>query len=88
MPEVVNLLCINLPQFAQNGTIKEPDSFDSTDLQKLINFISQCQLMFYASPDIYHNDDQKVSFTITYFHEAALDFFELYLIDLIDTSDW
>ena len=31
----------------------EPDSFDSTDLQKLINFISQCQLTFCASLDIY-----------------------------------
>ena len=67
--------------------VKKPDSFDGTNLQKLINFIFQCQLTFCASLDIYHNDNQKVSFTIIYLCRAALDFFKSYLIDPIDISN-
>ena len=67
--------------------VKEPNLFDSTNLWKLINFISQCQLTFYASLDVYQDDDQKVSFAMIYLHRAALDIFELYLIDPTDTSD-
>ena len=68
--------------------VKEPDLFDSTNLQKLINFIFQCQLTFCISPDIYRDDDQKVSFVMTYLCRVILDFFEPYLMDLMDTSDW
>ena len=44
--------------------------------------------MFCAFPDVYNNNDRKVSFAITYLCGAALDFFEFYLIDLMDTLDW
>ena len=67
--------------------VKEPDLFDSTNPQKLINFISQCQLTFHASLNIYRDNDQKVSFIMTYLCRAALDFFKPYLIDPMDTSD-
>ena len=68
--------------------VKDSNSFDDTNSWKLINFISQCQLTFCAFPDVYHDDDQKVSFIITYLCRATLDFFEPYLIDPIDISDW
>ena len=68
--------------------VKDSNSFDDTNPWKLINFISQCQLTFCAFPDVYHDDDQKVSFIITYLCRATLDFFEPYLIDPIDISDW
>ena len=67
--------------------VKKPDSFDGTDSRKLINFISQYQLTFRASPNVYQDDDQKVSFAMMYLCRAVLDFFKPYLIDLIDTSD-
>ena len=41
--------CYKHPQIK----VKEPDSFDGTDLQKLINFISQCQLTFCTFLDVY-----------------------------------
>ena len=68
--------------------VKESDLFDSTDLQKLINFISQCQLTFCTFPDIYQNDDQKVSFAIIYLCEAIFNFSEPYLIDLMSILHW
>ena len=62
------------------GKAKEPDTFDGFDPQKLNNFILLCNLYFWTNAT-YSEDVAKVTFTLSYLHGIALEYFELAILD-------
>ena len=66
---------------------KEPDTFDGSDPQKLNSFLLQCVLFFRGNQDYCENED-KVTFTLSYLRGAALDHFELDILFPEDLPDW
>ncbi|KAF5346383.1 hypothetical protein D9756_011387 [Leucocoprinus leucothites] len=54
-----------------------PDTFSSSDPEKLNTFLIQCHLYFRANPTQFQYDNQKVNFTMTYLTSVALDWFEV-----------
>ena len=53
----------------QKAKAKEPDTFDSSEPQKLNNFILLCNLFFHSNP-VYSNDSNKVTFTLSYLRDC------------------
>ena len=54
-----------------------PDTFSSTEPNKLNNFLFQCHLYFYANPVQFNTDIVKINFVITYLTGVAQDWFEV-----------
>jgi len=54
-----------------------PDTFSSTELDKLNNFLFQCQLYFRANPAQFDMDIAKINFTMTYLTGVAQNWFEV-----------
>jgi len=48
-----------------------PDTFSSTEPDKLNNFLFQCCLYFHANPAQFNTDIVKINFAITYLTEVA-----------------
>ena len=69
----------------------EPNPFDSSYPKKLHTFIFQCKLNFWDCKDLFHNEETKVNYTLSYLKGIALDCFKLPLMDLHDPvwlSNW
>jgi hypothetical protein len=66
---------------------KEPDTFDGSDPRKLNNFILQCNLYFRSNP-AYDEDDNKVTFALSYLRGTALEYFEPSILDSDEIPDW
>ena len=62
----------------------EPDSFDGSDPKKLCTFIFQCKLNFRDRKDLFHNEETKVNYALSYLKGIALDCFGPALLDLHD----
>ncbi|KAF5347108.1 hypothetical protein D9756_010952 [Leucocoprinus leucothites] len=56
-----------------------PDTFSSSDPEKLNTFLIQYHLYFQANPTQFQHDNQKADFTITYLTGVMLDWFEVSL---------
>jgi len=54
-----------------------PDTFSSTELDKLNKFLFQCWLYFYANLVQFNTDIVKINFAMTYLTEVAQDWFEI-----------
>jgi len=54
-----------------------PDTFSSTEPDKLNNFLFQCRLYFYANPAQFDTDIVKINFAMTYLTGVAQDWFEV-----------
>ena len=54
-----------------------PDTFSSTELDKLNNFLFQCRLYFCANPAQFDIDIAKINFAMTYLTGVAQDWFEV-----------
>jgi len=54
-----------------------PDTFSSTELDKLNNFLFQYRLYFHANPAQFNTDIAKINFTITYLTGVAQDWFKV-----------
>jgi len=54
-----------------------PDTFSSTEPDKLNNFLFQCQLYFHANPVQFDMDIVKINFAMTYLTEVVQDWFEV-----------
>ena len=54
-----------------------PNTFSSTEPDKLNNFLFQCHLYFHANPVQFDMDIAKINFAITYFTGVAQDWFEM-----------
>jgi len=67
--------------------LREPDTFDGSDSQKLRTFILQCKLNFRDHPDLFKDDKSKVSYVLSYLKGTALDCFESTILDP-DQPDW
>ena len=65
-------------------SIKEPDQFDSSDQRKLRGFLLQLKLNFRAKKKSFRSDSDKVTYTLSFLKEMALDYFEPYLTDNLD----
>jgi len=53
------------------------NTFSSTELDKLNNFLFQCHLYFHANLVQFDMDIVKINFIITYLNEVAQDWFEV-----------
>lgn len=53
-----------------------PDTFDGSDPWKLRNFITQCEIYFFANSEKFKTDEKKVMFAFSYLRDAALEWFE------------
>jgi len=56
-----------------------PDTFSSTEPDKLNNFLFQCRLYFHANPAQFDTDIAKINFAMTYLTRVAQDWFEVSL---------
>jgi len=54
-----------------------PDTFSSTELDKLNNFLFQCQLYFHANLAQFDMDIAKINLAMTYLTGVAQDWFEV-----------
>ena len=56
-----------------------PDTFSSTEPNKLNNFLFQCQLYFRTNPAQFNMNIAKINFAMTYLTGVAQDWFEMSL---------
>src|SRR5882724_10441766 len=56
--------------------LREPDTFDGSDPQKLHTFILQCKLNFHDWKDLFEDKAAKVNYALSYLKGIALDCFE------------
>jgi hypothetical protein len=70
--------------------VREPDTFDGSEPQKLRAFFVQCELNFQNKPRAFRSDWAKVTFAQSYLKGMALEWFEPDLLsgDLNDQLDW
>ena len=61
--------------------IRDPDTFDGSDLKKLRGFLLQCKLNFRSKPKSFQTDQSKVNYSLSFLKGTALDYFEPYLAD-------
>ncbi|KAG6328111.1 hypothetical protein ID866_10978, partial [Astraeus odoratus] len=67
--------------------VHEPNTFDSTDLKKLCEFLIQCELNFHNRPQAFCLDSQKVSFALSFLKGIALAWFEPDLLNAIPGAE-
>ncbi|KAG6327670.1 hypothetical protein ID866_11420 [Astraeus odoratus] len=65
----------------------EPNTFDSTDLKKLCEFLVQCELNFHDRPQAFCSDMWKVSFALSFLKGIALTWFKPNLLDTIPGTE-
>jgi hypothetical protein len=70
--------------------VREPDTFDGSEPQKLRAFFVQCELNFQNKPHAFRSDRAKVTFAQSYLKGMALEWFEPDLLsgDLNNQLDW
>ncbi|KAG6327053.1 hypothetical protein ID866_12036 [Astraeus odoratus] len=61
----------------------EPDTFNSTDLKKLPEFLIQCELNFHDRLQAFRSDVQKVGFALSFLKGITLTWFKPDLLDTI-----
>ena len=61
--------------------LREPDTFDGSDLKKLQTFLLHCKLNFQDRPDIFPDRITKVNYVLSYLKGSALECFEPGLLD-------
>ncbi|KAG6327112.1 hypothetical protein ID866_11976 [Astraeus odoratus] len=72
---------------AVHTKVREPNTFDSTDLKKLHEFLIQCELNFHDRLQAFHSDTQKVSFALSFLKGITLAWFKPDLLDAIPGAD-
>jgi hypothetical protein len=72
---------------ARKAKAKEPDTFDGSDPKKLNNFLLLCNLYFRSNP-AYSDDENKVTFALSYLRGTALEYFEPSILDADDMPIW
>ncbi|MBW0502261.1 hypothetical protein O181_041976 [Austropuccinia psidii MF-1] len=53
------------PEF-KTPSMKEPDTFDGTQADKLRGFIQSCQLTFHNDPENFFSDSKKVVYSTSF----------------------
>ena len=61
--------------------LREPDTFDGSDLKKLRTFLLLCKLNFRDRPDLFPDGTTKVNYVLSYLKGSALECFEPGLLD-------
>jgi hypothetical protein len=75
------------PSSSRRASAKEPDTFDGSDARKLNNFILLCNLYFRNNPS-YSDDENKVTFALSYLRGMALEYFEPAILDSDEVPGW
>ncbi|GJJ06929.1 hypothetical protein Clacol_001125 [Clathrus columnatus] len=70
---------IQTQQIARCIKAKEPETFDGTSFEKLTNFITQCQLAFWANLNNFLEDWQQIFYAISFLCGSALEYFQPFL---------
>jgi Retrotransposon gag protein len=74
---------------SSNTKVKEPETFDGTNPNKLREFLVSCSLVFSDRPDSFKKDEKMVRYVISYLKGSALDWFEPIIMgDVDDVPDW
>ncbi|KAG6326095.1 hypothetical protein ID866_12994 [Astraeus odoratus] len=72
---------------AAHTKVHEPNTFDSTDLKKLHEFLIQCELNFCDRPQAFCLDLQKVGFALSFLKGIALTWFKPDLLNAIPGAE-
>ena len=68
--------------------VREPDTFDGSNPQKLRNFLISCNFHFREHPQVYASDEKRILFILSYLKGSALSWFEPGLNDPTDSPHW
>src|SRR3984885_4076910 len=68
--------------------VREPDTFDGADPQKLRDFLISCNLHFHDRPHVFSSDEKKILFILSYLKGAAINWFEPGLMDPTNSTHW
>ena len=63
-------------ELSSRTQVRKPDTFDSTEAEKLRAFLVQCELNFQDCPRAFNEDRAKVTFAQSYLKGMALEWFE------------
>jgi hypothetical protein len=55
---------------------RDPNPYDGTNPTKLCAFISQCKLVFHSCPDNYEDDQNKITYAVSWLKGMALCWYE------------
>ena len=85
LAQAINNLNNGLKKLHPSSTkVKEPKSFDSTNPQKLCEFLVACSLVFVDHPDSFRCNEKMVHYAISYLKGTALDWFEPVIMGEVD----
>ena len=85
LARAINNLNNGLKKLHPSSTkVKEPESFDGMNPQKLREFLVACSLIFADCPDSFRHDKKMVRYAISYLKGAALDWFEPVIMGEVD----
>jgi len=76
------------PAKSEKIKLREPDTFDGSDPQKLRDFLVSCNLHFRNRPQVFTADDRKILFILSYLSGPALSWFEPGLSDPTNSAHW
>ena len=68
--------------------VREPDTFDGSDPDRLRDFLVSCNLHFRDCPHVFYSDEKKILFILSSLKGAALNWFEPGLMDLTNNAHW
>ena len=55
--------------------LKDPDTFERSDLEKLDAFMTTVHINFQASPDDFVTEAAKISYIMSFLHGSAINWF-------------
>jgi hypothetical protein len=61
--------------------VREPDTFDRSNLKKLQTFLAQCRLNFQDQPMSYPSERSKVTYALSYLSGTAMQWFEPVILE-------
>jgi hypothetical protein len=79
MESITNVM--TAPAKPARTKVREPDTFDGSDVTKLRPFLVQCRLNFIDRPSAFASDETKVNYALSFLKGTALNWFEPYLLE-------
>ena len=71
----------------KKGSVKEPDTFNGSDLTNLPNFVIGVHLVFENKPRDYPTDVNKINYVLSLLRGTALEYFQPELLSVYEDED-
>ncbi|KIJ36958.1 hypothetical protein M422DRAFT_260589 [Sphaerobolus stellatus SS14] len=65
----------------KNVKLRDPDTYDGTNPEKLQNFLFLCSLVFKSKAKTYSSNTSKIYYALSFLRGAALEYFELAFVE-------